>query len=303
MSFDAKTRRESIGPAPRSKPGGDAIAPGLYIVSTPIGNLEDITLRALKVLRAADVIACEDKRVSAKLLARHGIATARVAYHDHNAERMRPLVLERLAAGETVALISDAGTPLVSDPGYKLVREAISRGIAVTTVPGASAALAALVLSGLPSDRFLFAGFLPAKTAARRAALAELRPVPATLVLLESAPRLAAALADMATELGDRPAAVARELTKLHEEVRRAPLADLAAHYRAAGPPRGEIVVVVGPPAAQPEPVSGDALDAALAAALGTMSVKDATAAVAAKLGLPRRAVYARALALAGRKP
>src|SRR6185437_13239478 len=160
MSLDSKARREPIGPAGRSKPAEDAIAPGLYIVATPIGNIEDVTLRALKVLRAADLIACEDTRVSAKLLARYAIATARLAYHDHNAERIRPLLLARLEAGAAVAPISDAGTPLVSDPGLKLVREAVSRGIAVTTLPGASSALAALVLSGLPSDRFLFAGFL-----------------------------------------------------------------------------------------------------------------------------------------------
>lgn len=302
MPLESKARREPIGPAGRSKPAEDAIAPGLYIVATPIGNIEDVTLRALKVLRAADLIVCEDTRVSAKLLARYAIATARIAYHDHNAERMRPLLLERLEAGASVALISDAGTPLVSDPGLKLVREAVSRGIAVTTLPGASSALAALVLSGLPTDRFLFAGFLPAKAGARRAALAELRGVPATLVLLESAPRLAASLADMAAELGDRPAAVARELTKLHEEVRRGPLAALAAHYRDAGPPKGELVVVVGPPEPQAAPVSGDALDAALAASLAEMGVKDAAAAVAAALSLPRRTVYARALTLAGRK-
>jgi 16S rRNA (cytidine1402-2'-O)-methyltransferase len=302
MSLDAKTPGETIGPSRRSKPDADALAPGLYIVATPIGNLADIGLRALAVLQGADLIACEDTRVSAKLFNRHGIATKRLAYHEHNAERMRPLLLQRLAEGAAVALISDAGTPLVSDPGYKLVREAIARGVAVTAVPGASAALAALVLSGLPSDRFLFAGFLPPKQAARRTALAGLRAVPATLVLLETAPRLAAALADMAAELGDRPAAVARELTKLHEEVRRGALAELAAHYRAAGAPKGEIVVVVGPPAAD-APATDDALDAALHAALARMSVKDAAAAVAAALALPRRAVYARALALQGRTP
>ncbi|HXQ52969.1 MAG TPA: 16S rRNA (cytidine(1402)-2'-O)-methyltransferase [Stellaceae bacterium] len=282
------------------------IAPGLYVVATPIGNAEDITLRALRVLRTAHVIACEDTRVSAKLLGRYGIATARLAYHDHNAERMRPRLLARLAAGEIVALISDAGTPLVSDPGFKLVREAIAHGVAVTTLPGPSAPLAALVLSGLPSDRFLFAGFLPAKDAARRSALAALKTVPATLIFLESAPRLAASLAAMAAELGDRPAAVARELTKLHEEVRRASLAALAEHYREAGPPRGEIVVVVGGPEealAQAPDVRDAALDDALRAALERMSIKDATSVVVAALGLPRRAVYARALALAGRAP
>jgi 16S rRNA (cytidine1402-2'-O)-methyltransferase len=306
MSLDAKEGREPIGTAAQSKPDGRAVAPGLYVVATPIGNAEDITLRALRVLRTADLIACEDTRVSAKLLGRYAIATARVAYHDHNAERMRPRLLARLEAGAIVALISDAGTPLVSDPGFKLVRDAIARGVAVTTLPGPSAPIAALVLSGLPSDRFLFAGFLPAKDAQRRRALIELKSAAATLVFLESAPRLAASLAAMAEELGDRPAAVARELTKLHEEVRRAKLAALAAHYRDAGPPKGELVVVVGRPEAAPAPAADaldDALDNALRAALDRMSIKDATSVVAAALGLPRRTVYARALALAGRAP
>jgi 16S rRNA (cytidine1402-2'-O)-methyltransferase len=270
-------------------------------VATPIGNLEDVTLRALAVLGAADAIACEDTRVTAKLLARHGITAPLLAYHDHNAERMRPLVLARLRQGETIALVSDAGTPLVSDPGFKLVRAAIAEGLPVTTVPGASAALTGLVLSGLPSDRFLFAGFLPPKPAARRRALADLGAAPATLIFFEGAPRLAAALADMAEVLGDRPAAVARELTKLHEEVRRGSLASLAAHYRAAGPPRGEIVVTVAPPPEAAPMPAGEALDAKLAAALGKMSLKDASAAIAMETGLPRREVYARALALAGR--
>ncbi|HUZ73121.1 MAG TPA: 16S rRNA (cytidine(1402)-2'-O)-methyltransferase [Stellaceae bacterium] len=302
MSLDTKSGREPIGPAARSKHDArdaDAIAPGLYVVATPIGNADDITLRALRVLRQADVIACEDTRVSAKLLRRHGIATERVSYHDHNAARMGPVLIERIAAGAAVALISDAGTPLVSDPGYALVRAAIARGVAVTVVPGPSAPVAALVLSGLPAERFLFAGFLPPKAAARRRALETLKPVPATLVFLEAAPRLAAALADMAEVLGDRPAAVARELTKLFEEVRRDRLAALAATYRAAGPPKGEIVVVVGPPEDAPA-IGAAALDDALRAALVRMSVKDASAAVAAATGLPRRAVYARALQLVG---
>jgi len=300
MSLDAKGRKPIDTPA-RSKPERSALAPGLYLVATPIGNIEDITLRALRVLGAADLVACEDTRVSQKLLAHYDIATQRVPYHEHNAEAMRPKLLARLDAGARIALISDAGTPLVSDPGFKLVGEAVARGIAVTVVPGASAPLAALILSGLPCERFCFAGFLPPRSEARRRALAELRAVPATLVFFESAPRLAASLADMAAILGARPAAVARELTKLYEEVRRAPLADLAAHYRDAGPPKGELVVLVGPPAE--EEASAASLDEALAAALETLSVKDATAAVAGALGLPRRAVYARALALAGRAP
>jgi 16S rRNA (cytidine1402-2'-O)-methyltransferase len=281
-------------------PSAPPLAPGLYLVATPIGNAEDMTLRALRTLRQAALIACEDTRVSGKLMQRYGITTRRIAYHDHNAETMRPQLLSRLRAGETVALISDAGTPLVSDPGFKLVQAALAQGSVVTTVPGASAPLAALLLSGLPADRFLFAGFLPPRQAARRAALAELAAVPATLIFFESAPRLAPALADMAAVLGDRPAAVARELTKLFEEVRRASLEALAAHYRAAGPPRGELVVLIGPPGA-PGPAKADDVDAALAAALRSMSLRDASLAVAAATGLPRRQVYARALTLAAR--
>jgi len=301
MSLEGKSGREPIGPSARSKPER-ALAPGLYVVATPIGNAEDITLRALRVLASADAIACEDTRVSAKLLQRHGISTERIAYHDHSAPGVTERLLARIAAGGAVALISDAGTPLLSDPGFPLVREAVARGLAVTVIPGPSAPVAALVLSGLPAERFLFAGFLPAKAAARRRALDELKAVPATLLFLETAPRLAASLADMAAVLGDRPASVARELTKLHEEVRRDRLAALAAHYQAAGPPKGEIVIAVGPPDQAAPTLDEVALDAKLRAALGTMSVKDASNAVAAATGLPRRAVYARALALAGRQ-
>jgi 16S rRNA (cytidine1402-2'-O)-methyltransferase len=302
-----ETGATSVGPKERGEPnhgvdGSKRPAPGLYVVATPIGNMADVTLRALALLRGADVVACEDTRVTAKLLARHGLSCSLVAYHDHNAERMRPLLLERLRGGQSVALVSDAGTPLVSDPGFKLVREAIALGLPVTTLPGASAPLAALVLSGLPSDRFFFGGFLPAKTAARRRALAELAAIPATLIFFEATPRLAAALADMAETLGNRPAAVARELTKLHEEVRRGVLAELAAHYAAAGPPRGEVVVVVAPPAKDVAAPSADALDAQLMTALDAMSIRDASAAVAAATGLPRRDVYARALALRGQE-
>ena len=293
---------QPIEPLPGSKPAAgaerSALTPGLHVVATPIGNAGDITLRALAVLRDADLIACEDTRVSDKLLRRYGIATRRIAYHDHNAERMRPRLIARIKAGAAVALISDAGTPLVSDPGYKLVRAALAEGLAVTALPGPSAPLTALVLSGLPTDRFFFAGFLPAKSAARQRALGELTAVPATLLFLETAVRLAASLADMAAVLGDRPAAVARELTKLHEELRRGTLADLAAHYGAAGPPKGELVVVVGPPSAAPA-AGEDALDEALGTALAQMSVKDASLVVASALGLSRRVVYARALALA----
>ncbi len=301
MSIETTGGPKTIGPDSRSKPqaAADAVAPGLYLVATPIGNADDITVRALRVLRGADLIACEDTRVSAKLLHRHGITTQRVSYRDHTAVRMGEKLLGRIAGGAAVALITDAGMPMISDPGFPLVREALARGIAVTVVPGPSAPLAALVLSGLPAERFFFGGFLPAKAVARRRALMELVAVPATLILFETAPRLAESLADMAAVLGDRPAAVARELTKLYEEVRRDGLAALAAYYATAGPPRGEIVVVVGPPGEAAPAFAGETLDAALRAALAEMSVKDASAAVAAATGLPRRTVYARALALA----
>jgi 16S rRNA (cytidine1402-2'-O)-methyltransferase len=307
ISSPHQTAGEGSDDRPISKPSTDepiGFAPlsGLVIVATPIGNAGDITLRALDLLRKADRIACEDTRVTGRLLARYGIATPLLAYHEHNAARMRPLLLERLRRGETIALVSDAGTPLVSDPGYKLVRAVVEAGIPVTTLPGASATLAALVLSGLPTDRFFFAGFLPPRTAARRSELAALAFIPATLVFFESAGRLADSLADMAAALGARDAAVARELTKLYEEVRRGTVAELAAHYAATEPPRGEIVIVVGPPAAA-EDASDATIDDALRAALAQASLRDAVAAVAAALAAPRRRVYARALALAGSKP
>lgn len=268
------------------------------MVATPIGNADDITLRALDTLSAADLIACEDTRVTAKLLARHGVATACVAYHDHNAERMRPVLLERLKKGECVALVSDAGTPLISDPGYKLVRAAIAAGIPVTALPGPSAILNALVLAGLPTDRFLFEGFLPAKSAARRARLTDLAPLAATLVFLEGPSRLAHALADMADILGDREAAVAREMTKLFEEVRRGTLGQLAAHYAESGPPKGEVTVVVGPPLPSASDISDADIDRMLVAALGDNSLRDAVEGVAQATGAQRRRIYTRALAL-----
>ena len=272
----------------------------LALVATPIGNLGDISARALETLQHADVIACEDTRVTGNLLSKFSIRRPVVAYHDHNAERMRPALLERLSHGETVALVSDAGTPLISDPGYKLVREAAEAGIAVTAIPGASAPITALILSGLPSDRFLFAGFLPPKPGARRTTLAELKAVPATLLLFETGPRLADSLGDCRDVLGDRPAAVARELTKLHEEVRRGTLGALAEHYAGAGAPKGEIVLVIGPPSQDADAAMD--VDAALRDALDRMGIKEAATAVAAASGRPRREIYARALALAGRR-
>ncbi|MSP68202.1 MAG: 16S rRNA (cytidine(1402)-2'-O)-methyltransferase [Alphaproteobacteria bacterium] len=285
------------GGEPSEAAGPSKLAPGLYLVATPIGHARDVTLRALDVLAGADLIACEDTRITRRLLAIHKIRARLTPYHEHNAEAARPRLLARLGAGAAIALVSDAGTPLVSDPGYKLVQAVIAAGIAVTAVPGASAALAALQLSGLPTDRFLCAGFLPAKAAARRRALESLAPVEATLVLFESAPRLAACLADAADVFGARLAAVARELTKWHEEVRRDSLAALARHYAAAGPPRGEVVLVIAPPA--PAPAADAAtVDAALADALTRLSLSDAVAEVAGAFRLPRRAVYGRALVL-----
>lgn len=282
----------------------EALAPGLYLVATPIGNLADISLRALDVLAKAGLVACEDTRRTRKLLSAHGIGAALTSYHEHNATRVRPRLMERLKSGESVALVSDAGTPLVSDPGYKLVEAAIASGIAVTAIPGASAGLAALTVSGLPTDRFFFAGFLPARAAARRRALGELAAIEASLVIYESARRLPAALADMAEVLGPRQGAVARELTKLHEEVRRGTLSELADHYGGAGPPKGEVVVVVGPPERGGRAtLAAQDLDAKLGAALGRASLRDAVAAVAAETGLPRKRVYARALELAGETP
>jgi 16S rRNA (cytidine1402-2'-O)-methyltransferase len=293
----AETIRAS-GQRQSGAPGRAALAPGLYLVATPIGNLADITLRALEVLKGADLVACEDTRVTGKLLAHYGIATRLAAYHDHSGPAAREALLARLRGGARVALVSDAGTPLVSDPGYKLLRAAAEEGIAVFPVPGPSAALAALQVSALPPDRFLFAGFLPPKAGARQSAIAELAAVPATLVLFETAPRLAACLADLAAGLGPRPAAVARELTKLYEEVRRGTLEERAAHYAAAAAPKGEIAVVVGPPE-RGEAGAGE-VDEMLGRALRVMSVRDAAAAVAEASGRPRKEIYGRALALAG---
>jgi 16S rRNA (cytidine1402-2'-O)-methyltransferase len=273
------------------------VAPGLYLVATPIGHAQDLTLRARDLLGRVDAVVCEDTRVTAKLLTLHGIRVPLVSYHEHNADRIRPLVLQRLRAGEVIALVSDAGTPLISDPGYRLVREAVAEGLPVTSLPGASAVLTALILSGLPPNRFLFAGFLPPKAAARRTALAELTWVPATIIWFETGPRLAASLSDAADILGDRPAAVARELTKLHEEVRRDNLRALARHYAAAGAPKGEIVVVAAPPLPAPAADPSEVEDR-LRVALQSASVREAAAIVAAATGLPRRQIYARALLL-----
>jgi 16S rRNA (cytidine1402-2'-O)-methyltransferase len=278
-----------------SKLAASKLASGLYVTATPIGNAADVTLRALKILQDCDAIVAEDTRVTSRLLSLHGIVRPLLVYNDHNAASMRGKLLARLREGARLALVSDAGTPLVSDPGFKLVREALAEGICVIPVPGASAVLAALVASGLPTDRFLFAGFLPAKTGERRSELTALREVPSTLVFFESSQRLSASLTDMAEIFGPRPAAVARELTKMHEEVRRAPLDELAQSY-ADGPPKGEIVVVIAPPLVT-APDQGR-IDTLLRQALPFMPVKAAAALVAEATGVSRGDAYERALLL-----
>lgn len=271
------------------------LEPGIYIVATPIGNLGDITLRACETLRGVAAVACEDTRVTGKLLHHLGINQKLLRYDDHASEQTREHLLG-LAATQPIALVSDAGTPLISDPGFRLIREARARGIAVTSLPGASAVILAITLAGLPSDRFLFGGFLPPKDKARRAVLAELAPIRATLVFYETAPRLEAALAAVAAELPDREVAVARELTKKFEECRSGAPADLIAHF-AAHPPKGEIVLLIGPPEALPT-ASADQADSLLRLALASLKPSQAAADVARQTGLDRKVLYARALAL-----
>jgi 16S rRNA (cytidine1402-2'-O)-methyltransferase len=272
--------------------------PGLYLVATPIGNLGDITLRALETLAGVDIIACEDTRITRRLTERYAISAQLKPYHDHNAEAARPKILQWLAEGASIALVSDAGTPLISDPGFKLVREVAAAGFAVIALPGASSVLTALSVAALPTDRFFFEGFLPPKQAARRARLTELARIDATLVVFESGNRVQDALADLADIMGAREAAICRELTKMHEEISRGSLAELA---RGAGEleTRGEFVVVVGPPAADTKVMAEDALDELLRGQLTLGSVKDAVAHAVELSGRPRREVYARALELA----
>lgn len=273
------------------------LASGLYVVSTPIGNLRDITLRALDVLASCDTVCAEDTRVAAKLLSAFGVSARLRPYHDHNGAQARPALLNELQSGARIALISDAGTPLVSDPGFKLVREAAQAGISVIAIPGASAPLAALASSGLPTDRFTFAGFPPPRSGARRTFLSDLKANAGTLVFFEGPSRLVASLTDMADVLGARDAVVARELTKKFEELRRGTLAELAAHYAEAGPPRGEIVVLVGP-CDGAEPQDADAVDAAILAAGEDRPLKEVAAEIAERFGMKRRDVYERALEL-----
>ncbi len=276
---------------------------GLYIVSTPIGNLRDITVRALQTLAAADVIACEDTRTTRVLLRHYGIAVPLIAYHEHNAEAQRPKILEALDSGKSIALVSDAGTPLISDPGYRLVASVTAAGHAVIPIPGASAILAGLVAAALPTDAFFFAGFLPTRTVGRTKRIAALAAVPGTLVFYESPHRTAETLADLAATLGaDRPATLARELTKTFETHRRGTLGSLAAELAEEPTPKGEIVIMVGPPeAGTTEP---DDLDSLLLRLLATLPVKEAAQQAAATTGLPRRDLYQRALALkSGEEP
>lgn len=283
---------------PPTAPPARPVAPGLYLVATPIGNLRDMTLRALDVLAAADLVLAEDTRVTAKLLTAYGLKARLERCDDHASARAAEIALERLKAGEVVALVSDAGTPLVSDPGYVVARAAAAEGLPIHPVPGPSSLLAALCIAGLPADRVLFAGFLPPRSAARRTALEELRPGRQTLVFFESGPRLRDSLTDMAQVLGPRPAAVARELTKLYEECVRGTLAELAADPRLDAP-KGEIVVVVGP--GEAETASAADADAALSEALTRLPPGEAAAEVSKALNLPRKPLYKRALELKGR--
>jgi 16S rRNA (cytidine1402-2'-O)-methyltransferase len=278
-------------------PASKAVS-GLHVVATPIGNLGDVTLRALETLAGVDLIACEDTRITRRLTERYGIAAELASYHEHNAATARPKILERLAQGGAVALVSDAGTPLISDPGFKLVREASAAGHAIFALPGASSVLTALSVAALPTDRFFFEGFLPAKETARRARIAELARIDATLVIFESGNRVQEALRDLTDAMGAREAAICRELTKLHEEVSRASLRELAEKADQLET-RGEFVLVIGPPAVDEQVLSTEALDDLLRVQLGHHSVKDAVAHAVELSGRPRREVYARALELA----
>ena len=281
---------KTLSPAP--------LTPGLYLIATPIGNLRDITLRALEVLAEVDVVACEDTRMTGKLLEMHGVKAPRlIVYNDHNADASRKGILYMLAQGKRIALVSDAGTPLISDPGYKLVRDAQDLGFNVTSLPGANALLTALQLSAQPTDKFSFLGFLPAKEKARQDVLKEWRAVPGTLVTYETGPRLIDSLRDMALVLGgDRPAAVTRELTKMYEEVRRDTLANLVRHYEEVGEPKGEIVVVIGP--GEKAEITEDAIKARLSELLADLSVRDASAQVADEMGIAKKQAYEFAIIL-----
>lgn len=276
------------------------LSPGLYVTATPIGNLGDITYRAVEVLKSVDVILCEDTRVSAKLLDHYDISAKCMAYHDHNAPRMRPQILAMLENGAAVALISDAGTPLISDPGFKLVREIAHHDIKVISIPGPSSPIAAMSVAGLPSDRFTFIGFLPSKKFARREVLSELSTLNSTLVFLETGPRLLKMLADAQDVLGPRDAVVAREMTKLYEEIKRDTLEGLMEYFDTSQRIRGEIVVIIAPP--QPKTYDDDEIDVLISTSLKTLSLKETAAQIAQQTGMPKRKIYDRALVLTGAK-
>jgi len=294
---DSETKSKPLAPVKTPHLSKNHHPPGLYLVATPIGNLSDISLRALELLNSAHVIACEDRRITSRLLDRHGISKPLVPYHEHNADTAGPELIRRLKDGAIVALVSDAGTPLLSDPGYKLVQHCLANDIHLSAIPGASSILMSLILSGLPSDRFFFNGFLSPKKMARIKALTALTEIPGTLIFLESPKRLAASLADMNQVLGPRPAAVARELTKLYEQVKRGTLDQLAQFYAQSGSPKGEITVVVAPPIAAKK-VSIDDIDRALIAAFEAFSVRGAVQHVCKQLDVRKKIVYERALVL-----
>ena len=287
--------RYSIGAAVFEAP---PLSPGLYVTATPIGNLGDVTLRALETLSAAHLILCEDTRVTAKLLNRYGIRNSLSPYHDHNAAKVRPQLLARLAEGQALALVSDAGSPLLSDPGYKLVQAAVEAGLPVTAIPGASAVLGALTLSALPPDRFMFCGFLPPRSGARRHFLEELKGVDATLVMFDTTSRVADSLEDIAAVLGERDVAVGRELTKLHEEVIRGPAEEVRKALRSRDSLKGEITLVIGPPGAEAKAAPQGMVDTALREALASMPASRAAAEIAKRFGLSKQEAYARLLEL-----
>ena len=287
----------SLKPETSHAPVAGKAAPGLHVVSVPIGNLQDITLRAMDTLASVDLIACEDTRVSGKLLSLLGITGKLQAYHDHNAASVRPKLVARLRDGGSVALVSDAGTPLISDPGFKLVADARAAGVPVTAAPGPSAVLTALAVAGLPTDRFLFAGFAPAKAAARKAWLAEILAVRATVVLFEAARRLGPLMSEIAATTPDRGVVVTRELTKKFEEVTSLTAAEAAARY-AGEAPKGEVTIVLAPPSAEETELDDSAVDRELGAAMAQMSLRDAANHVATLSGRPRREIYQRGLAM-----
>lgn len=289
------TQKDSPAPEPVS------LKAGLYLVPTPIGNLRDLTFRALDVLSGADLVVCEDTRVTGKLMKAFGLKKPMRVYNDHASEKDRRDIVQIIKEGEAVALVSDAGTPLISDPGYKLVREIIAAGLPVTALPGANAVLPSLQLSGLPTDAFSFIGFLPARSGPRCAVLQKWQDRPGTLICYETGPRLEESLADMRKVLGDRPAAVVRELTKLYEEVRRGKLSQLLDQVREDGQPKGEIVVLIGENKGGEEITTGETIEAQLIDALKNLSVRDAAEMVSVATGKPKKAIYMLALKLSGK--